>query len=643
MKTGRRGRLLLTLTSTTALITLALSLVPVTGCKKPPRIRDDDSKKEAHVDPWKSVEKNLKKDTDYVSCQSALRNLNDSFRNDDTLVRPASLTPDHEQALAGVPLNPDDREEIRNWTFSPHDSIYLAECFYLHDAAQSLKLPNLSPEQLADLGFAWVCRSVFLKNLVIPDRNRIGLVVPALPPTSVLRRGYGSALERMYVFLALLQQLDLEACLIGPPNAGDAGGISSSIPLPRDRVYSGGPVQPFWAIGVRIGSDIKLYDPWRGEAFPANLSQLKANPDAYKNWFENDANRSKLKPDDVKAATVFLAVPVNALSPRMEMLHGKLKDTFGVRLAINAKTFRSTFPDPKPLFWNPPDDRFAYGRTARMFLPRDRGGADETPFPHRLYDDYIRDQLPPPEIITASLPSSEILDSDTRNRLIRVVQGIYLHTFIETTDLVQNTREQSPRQEMAVERDWNNPIPNPRERIQRGQFQDAIQNLVEKQSRFSKDLELLRNTPDADLQIRDWCQVTKKLYLDYDRTVLVNDKDERASAKMDAQGAIERHWRDDWKPVELMINRAAAPICRAEAAFLRALCKHEMAERKQARADYAKGEDAAELKKQAIEAWKDALQDWQTYQEFNAPQAYIQGRIAEANALAERAAKLAKK
>jgi len=649
-KPRRRGRLLSAISCITILATLTISTFFVTGCRRPPRGSGGTTTTSTlKVDPWEDAERKLKKDTDFGTCQAVLRTLVNSFHDDDALPRPASLTSDRRGAIADVPLNQADEDEIRNWNYSSHDGAYLAECFYMRDAAQSLKLPNLPPDQLADLAFAWVCRSVsltqtLLKPLLIPERN--GLIASVLPPTYVLRRGYGSALERMYVFLALLQQLDLDGCLIGPPPTGDPRmeevGAWNVIG-PNNIPYPGGPSRPFWAVGVRIGSDIRVYDPWRGEPFPANLNQLKTNPDAHKGWFENLANLSKLKPDDVKTATIYLALPVNAISPRMEMLHQKLKDTLGVRLAIKPTVFRSAFPDPKPTFWNPPNDRFAYGRVARTFLPRDRGGDDETaPSPNRMYDVYIGEQLPSGLVIF--LPELQGNDTKTASdRLLGVTRAIYMHAFVETSDQAPNARERSQRQDApgGSERDWEGQTRNPREQIQRGQFQDAIHDLVDKRDRFEKHLERLRYATDMDMLIQAWCVVTKQLYEDLGRTVLIPNKDEKASALAEAQAAIDKHWRDD--AVTLMINRVSAPICRAEATFLFAKCKHEMAERTQARADHATKEDAAKLKEQATEAWREALSAWQTYQENNAPQTNNLRQIAEATALTDRAAKFAKK
>ncbi len=612
----RRGHLMLKALSGLALFAALMGVVAmglVAGCRRPARSHTDGTKEGPKIDPWEIVDKKLRKDTDFVACQAALRGLNDNLRNDEALPRPASLTPERERALALVPLSPGDLDEIHNWNYSAHDPAYLTECLYLRDVAQSLKIPNLTPDQLADLAFAWVCRSVALGvPLLWPNEQRT-LVVTAVPPTYVLRRGHGSALERMYVFLALLQQLELEGCLIGPTNPGEVGSWSL---LGTDRkALLGGPPRPFWAVGVRIGSDIKMYDPWRGEAFPANWNALHTNPEAYQSWFENTGNLSRIKADDMKLAAIHLAVPVNALSPRMEMLHQKLKDPLGVQLAISPNRLQANFADPKPAFWNPPNDRYAYGRVARTFLPRDLGGSDEAPSSNRLYDLYWQDQEPK---ISIRLPELQGLDTPLVNdRLIMTVRNMYNHSFLEA--------------------------PYPRERIQRGQFQVAIRDLTEKRDNFRRYRELLHNTTNVDKVIRDWCVRAKELYDNLARTVLIADKEARAAATAEAQMLIEKHWHEEGGAVSLMIGRSSASICDAEAAFLLALCKHEMAERKQALADHATTEEAARLKEEAAEAWGDALKAWGTYLESSGPQASIPGRIAEATTLRDRAAKYAQK
>ncbi len=615
---GLRTRLPLFMFWFTLLCALTLSTALLNGCKRRPSSISTTEKTGPKENPWELVGKKLKKETDLVACQNALRVLVENLRNDESLPKPASLGPDEERALSAiVPLGPSDLAEIHNWNYSALDAVYLAECLYLRDVVQSLKLPNLTPEQFADTGFAWVCRSIALQTWLVPWSvgEQRGFFAAALPPSYVLRRGCGSALERMYVFLALLQQMDLEGCLIGPPGAKDVG--EWDIFRPDRTPYPGGPPRPFWAVGVRIGSIIKLYDPWRGEAFPASLNSLKSSPETYKSWFEDTANISGLKVEDAKAATVYLAVPVNALSPRMQMLNEKLlKDGVGVRLAINPGTLRAAFPDPKPIFWNPPDDRFAYGRVARWFLPRDQGGNDESQTPYRWIDKYYLNQLP--TVFRTNLPELQSVDpqiaQDVSERMFGYTRSIYADAFLTA--------------------------PNPRERIQRGDYQTAMRDLVEKQDKFSKGLELLRNTSAVDTQIQGWCASARALYEELGRTVLIADKAEQASVKATIQSNIENHWREP--TVMLMVSRSSAPVCKLETSFLLALCKHEEAERTQTQADYATGEDLAGIKQKAKDAWINARAAWRTYFEgYNTSQDTIPARGIQAKTLSARSEKMA--
>jgi hypothetical protein len=582
----------------------AATALSTISCSKPPASSTTDTiSNGAKVDAWKQAAAKLRKDTDPASVKLALG-----------LLGGEKFPALSDEALAAVgatvPLSPADQEEIRGAAFSSFDPTYLADCFYLRDAARSLGLTGVPPEQQVDLAFAWVCRQVYLH----PWLRHLGgnaFEPTALPPTAVLRRGFGSGLERMYVFLALLQQLELDGCLIGSPESGNQaarvgapGGPTIKYPtVPSVAVPRG----PFWAVGVRVGSDVRLFDPWRGTALPVTLNQLKANPDAAKAWFEDKANLSGSTLDDAKKATVFLAVPVNSLSARMAVFEQNLKGELGVKVAFDQKArdaLRAAFPDPKPAFWNPPNDPFAYGRAARSFAPVDAGGTDSAPPGQRLTDAYYREQIPADALAT---PGGLRADSVAAARLRQLAAGSLAASFIEP--------------------------PNPRERIQRGQFQDAAKDIVAKQDIFANGLERLRINRDADQQIREWIKAAGEVYQQLGAAQLRNDKEAEAAAKAD----VELLWK---QPGALfLIDKASAEVGRAEASLLLALCKHEMAERLQARLERAAPADVARLKADALDAWKTALAAWRTYEQMATAHAGFPGRATHAKALAERAAK----
>jgi hypothetical protein len=597
-----------------AALSLAAALLAALsgGCSKPVSTHASNDSSAPKGDPWKAAAARLKKDTDFAACKQALAALNSEVSRQEGEKFPAA-TPDQLAALAAlVPLSAADREELSGAAFSTHDPAYVADCLYLRDAARSLDLAGLPPEQQADLAFAWVCRQVYLH----PWPRNVGAYYEptVLPPTAVLRRGFGSGIERMYVLLALLQQLGLDGCLVGGPGAGDVQsrqGPPIDYPtVPKLRVPRG----PFWAAGVRAGGDVRLFDPFRGKPFPVTLNQLKANPGAAKAWFEDKANFSGATPDDAKRATAYLAVPVNALSPRMALFDAKMKGELGARFAYDLKALgamRAAFPDPKPAFWNPPQDDFAYGRAARSYLPLGMGGGDRTPFsPERLYESSLREQLSPgvftlPPEVAAELPDNSRVRLELRSRAAPLLAISFLEP------------------------------PTPRERIQRGQFQDAAVDLVGKQEAFAAGLERLR-TADAAQQaqeIREWVERTNQLYDDLTRAESVT-KDQKAAAEVAAQ--INQQWKQ--RPAQLVIDKLSAEVGRAEAAYLLALCKHEQAERLQVRLRRA-GPDAARVKADALDAWRTALSAWRTYEQFSTAHAGFPGRAAHARKLREEAAK----
>ena len=242
---------------------------------------------------------------------------------------------------------------------------------------------------------------------------------------------------------------------------------------------------------------------------------MKANPDTAKAWFEDKANVSGATLADAKAATPFLAIPVSSLSPRMATLDAKLKDELAVKLAFDAKVLRDSFPDPKPAFWNPDDSpalpsAFAYGHAARSLLPLDMGGIDRGSPGVRLYDMYRFEQIPPRAL---RLPGEFDRLLLAQQRLRAIAATALSISFIEP--------------------------PNPRERIQRGQFQDAATDLVAKQEMFASGLERLRLNKDADTRIKEWIAAAPELYDDLGRAQLNNDKAAEATALVQ----LENHWK----------------------------------------------------------------------------------------------------
>jgi hypothetical protein len=155
--------------------------------------------------------------------------------------------------------------------------------------------------------------------------------------------------------------------------------------------------------------------------------------------------------------------------------------------------------------------------------------------------------------------------------------------------------------------------------------------VVTKQEHFAAGLERLRNADPGAM--KEWIETANQLYEELGLTRLNMDK--AAEAQVTSQ--IENHWKQ--LGAQLLVDKASAEVGRAEASYLLALCKHEQAERLQARLERGSGAEAARLKSEAALAWKTALSAWRTYEQIAAAHSGFPGRAAHAGALAARAAK----
>jgi hypothetical protein len=613
-----RSSRLLVIAAVAGVTALFTGFVLMSGCTKPTTTTKEKEKQEvAAGNPWEEFGQRLRKANDLAACKTAVAQLKTALAGRKEF-QPPPPGPQDEQVLNSAPLSPDDLSQARDGSFTTLDAIYLADCFYLRDAARTLDTPGLSQARRAELAFAWVCRQVYLNPWVIDIGPRAGQLVPAVPPTFVLRRGYGSGLERAYVLLALLQQMRLDGCLVGPP---DAGSKPAAAP----------PNGPFWAVGVRVENDVLLFDPWRGEAFPGpggkgtgTLAQVKANPDQLKAWFEAKNPVWGVSPDDVRRAAVFVAVPVNALSPRMAFLEDKLKTDGGLKgeaelnvaespVALRDRVQKAVPQGTTVALWGPPEDRFAYVRVLPTFLPVEEGGRDSDPPIQRAYDLYRQALLP---LAVLSLPPA--VPPAARDRLRAAAANNYATAFLAP--------------------------PTPRERIQRGQTQEANRFLTDKQEGFGRGWERLRN---ADPQEVDrWCQKAAGLYADLDRARRPvaggPQQPDSDPGVQEALGAIEQFWKTDAPAAQVIIDRSTARAGMTESSYLLALSKHEEAERVQLRAETAPGPDAERLRAEARAKWKEADGTWQSYVRDAAGYDPFPNRPAHARTLAARAELLAK-
>jgi hypothetical protein len=604
-------------------------LVGLTGCRRGGG-GTQVTKAEVKTDPWARMAGAVSKfdDQTAVELRQVLEQLNSDLANAaDPAVRPAPLPADRDKAYRALFPNftPDDWAEVNATSFTKLDAPYLLDCQLFREAVRSLEVGEAPPADRAKAAFAWVCRLVYLNPTVV-DMGRGPTMLPPAPPGAVLRRGWGSGLERSFVFLAALQQLGLDGCLIGPAGRGDKPWAFAPSGTPATALPPG----PFWGVGVRVEKDVLVFNPFKGEPAPGpngsvgTLARVKANPDLLKTWITGAAG--DLTAEDVKSAEPYVAVPVSALAPRWQMFEEKLSS--GLNLGVDPVALRDGF-GPGTKVWCPPDP-FDVGRTLATFLPPEDGGRDVSPQP--LIGQYKFSQLPR---TLFSIPA-ELQNSDARLLLVGQSSGIYDGAFLSA--------------------------PTPRERIARGQFFEATKDLVEKEKRFTQAATRFLTQQAANEPARKFASSLNDAFYAKSRELSKASPDPAAVARI--QQGLDQLLKDGANLFQQLLDATVGLPAAAESTYLLAQCKHEIAERFQSRADrtnaaanaaaadpnsdpkkLAAAKDGARLASQkAGDAWAQAVEWWDRYESARESQGKgFPGRAAHAKALADRARTLAGK
>src|SRR5262249_40867588 len=161
---------------------------------------------------------------------------------------------------------------------------------------------------------------------------------------TVLLIGRGNEMERMNVALAAWQQLGLDGCLIGHKNEAN--------------------VFRMWGLGVRLGPEIYLFDPWKGAPLFAadgkrvvTLREARSNPELLKSALAGVDGAGNLK-QWIEQSSVYLSPPIPSLSLRMRFLQTVLSGNQPVIVSINAAELQKRFASTgeRVAFWNPPND-----------------------------------------------------------------------------------------------------------------------------------------------------------------------------------------------------------------------------------------------------------------------------------------------
>ncbi len=552
---------------------LLLLLFSVQGCKRNPPVAKNvkTNASPAQEETLKPAFDQLQRATEAAQYRDALQLFN------------AQLSQESDQKI--TPLNSDDKESLRKlyglnaeeWAevdaglFRPLDAYHLQNSYLFRDAGRLLDMPKAAPLEQARLCFDWTMRRVQLHEQA--DEG--------LPAAFVLRRGFGSGLDRALVFLAVLRQFQIEGCLLAIPDDITRAVLVGVLVPAKD--------------GGDAAKSLVLFDPRLAQpvAGPdgkgmATLGEVRARPELLK--------VSGLSVDQVTKLEVYQAVPIEALSARMRYLQDLLAFQDKVILYQNALALdrELTRVAGRPtLVWNSPPlpKGPAPTRTLRQFLSRDDGGIDTS----GRYLRFQRQQIP-----------GSVLGLHFQEMQLEVPEQALVQLSSFTVQLFNL---------FAVQ---------PREFFLHGQFDAAFKRL----DRIRTVLETEEAATPLEKaafqkQIADWRKHVRQAYI----SLLVH-KEPGGQAKVTALWNEDQYLLnvlqvDSEIPLEsyskktlslIILNACREPLGR-QVSYLAASCLHEKAAQLQANLDFlaSAGKNVAIVKENADFAWRDARGAWTKY------------------------------
>jgi hypothetical protein len=452
-------------------------------------------------------------------------------------------------------------------------------------------------------------------------------------------------LERAFLFLATLQQLGIDGCLVALP--GKPGAFD------------------FW-IGVLADKEIYLFDTRMGMPLPgpdgrgvATLRHVRTASDPFAALHIDDKHRYDVSADQIKQLQLQVSLPLSALAPRMKQLE-QLLGTNRIRLAIDLTAVRERFQnalqdseipiriDSRAESWQPAsplrvlrrsvsetevsrETSIAKFRAEKLIpwraLPGFQSPYAETEFVKRFTQVFgeVFQQFPLPPMPSAddadiSHPKAAMARdrAGTGSESIREDRAQrFVHLLFQ---VVRRHPDDRSFTHFAL-------LPNsPRDDMLRGRFDEATVKLVDAAEQLRLQNGLFSPTEELDRQMSQWLKDAVTVQAELLRMPA-------GSTKSDQEPALRRRnellfgnlalllgQRDPesarpgptaaanlplWLRVSLKI--AAQPLS-AEASYLLALCKHEQAERLQ----LARG-TASET--QLKSAWRTADHWWTQFLE----------------------------
>jgi hypothetical protein len=560
-----------------------------------------------------TARQSLLRRSDLNTCRDALQRINSELGEKAQFRSPPMTAEQSAWLKKHAELQADEISELEGGNYTQLDGQHLDLCFLMRDAARALEVKGVrgeggaevkpTPLEQATAAFAWVMREVRLREA---DRPR-GRAIEAVPPAFVLRRGWGAAIERALVFMALLEQInnvdgvhpELLGCLLFVP--GEKSGMD------------------FWNCGVVVGDgkDVYLFDPRLGLPLPgpkgqgvATLAEARKHPEVL-SQLRDDKFHYDVTAEQARTAKVLLVCPLSSLSPRMRHLQEKLlAPTVRIRLAADAaknvervaaaSAAEADKPSPVSL-WRPAVVQL------RQFLSKDEGGVDEgQPVPLAELRGFT---LPNDRTVAPKLPRRQRFVFELVPWTALPPQCRDNVRFPYNSGLGQRVRDRFARPYVFSAMEPG----RARDLILRGRYGSAASLLVEENEHWHRQLQRRANAVDLEKRADEWLT---QAYRDYAAQLRAKAPAEREAA--DRQ--VNALWSEqNAEPIYLLLDGANAGVRGAEVTFLLGLCKHEQAEQLQARLELqkratGKSPRSADVEKAKL-AWQDALGAWKRYAE----------------------------
>jgi hypothetical protein len=544
---------------------------------------------DAKTDPIATALQRLETDSDANTCREVLQAIDSALSANDTRVDTAPQVLQQTGQIAR--LKPSELETLSAKESALQDPDYLAECLLLRDAARSLELDRYPPAQKAAVAFAWVSRQVYIIEETLPlplwDRQQDSprWVIPA-PPWWVLQEGSGCALDRAMIFLALLRQVGMDGCLIGPPELADSNSIKLPSNLNEKLTYA-----PVRAVGVRIDKEILLFDPRLGKPITTDaaakqvvaLAQLRANPEVSSAWL----NESKLTADEVKTWQVFLSGPVSSYAPRMAWLQRQMAATNPVILWNDLIALQDRFQKEalaadslaglKCGYWNAPDDQLSPTRIQTAYNQEAR--ADGRTF-SPLKQNFRQSRYP-----TAYIPSPQTGGLLLEGKAFELIKMVFDREFAPVF-LASGS---------------------PRDKLLRGQLSNALAALDDLDRTNSGHRSRIAREGNLEAALKDWSDKASPIFA----AIISAERSGDAGALVKANADQENFLKSPASErMVMLVRRNTSLLLSAEAKYLIALVVHERAERIQAQLERA---PASELKAEAFRTWENAVDNWRVF------------------------------